>query len=131
MKAILFFSLAFLAISCFDQKSNYYYVRSTEHIDFTVHGIPDTMINNDTTHIILNAKQESDCWSNLNFVLSKINDSDYSLEAFGVFESFGSCSDKLVLADTTIPFKPTKTGIYRFYVVKSTGEYVIDTMIVK
>jgi hypothetical protein len=70
------------------------------------------------------------CWSDLNFKLTKTGDLTYSLEAFGIYESYGSCPDVMVYGDTTIAFKPTMSGKYVFHIYKNATETLSDTMTV-
>jgi hypothetical protein len=129
MKKILFLAIAVIAISCLKPAENSYYIRTTGRVEINHANIPDTAINNMSVEIMATAKATNGCWSNLNFALTKKSDFEYSLEAFGTFESYGSCADTVIYADTTIVFKPTLTGLYKFIVYK----YDVpekDTMIV-
>jgi hypothetical protein len=129
MKKLLFSIIAFLTVSCLTK--NTYYVQSNEFIPLSEVSIPDTAKNLEYTHIGARAEQSNGCWSNLHFILSKRADFEYSLAAFGTYESYGSCADVMVYADTIIDFKPTETGIYKFYITKKPYNNIIDTMIVE
>lgn len=130
MKKILYVVIALIAVSCLKTGQNSYYIKTTGRVEITQAVIPDTVTNNQYTQIMARAEESNGCWSGLNFKLTKNNDFDYSLEAFGVYESNGYCEDIMVYGDTTIAFKPTQPGIYKFQVFKNPTETVIDTMIV-
>lgn len=130
MKIILFIIIAFFAVSCLKSGENSYYVRTSGRVEIIQSDVPDTAINMQFAEIKALAKETNGCWSNLNFVLTKNSDFEYSLEAFGTFESYGTCPDVMVYGDTTIAFKPTQTGLYKFFILKSQDVTVTDTMIV-
>jgi hypothetical protein len=111
-------------------KEDTYYLRTTGRVEIIQVDIPDTTINLEFAEIIAKAKATNACWSNLTFNLTKKSDFEYFLEAFGIFESYGSCPDVMVYSDSTIPFKPTQTGLYKFYITKTQNEIETDTMIV-
>jgi hypothetical protein len=103
---------------------------TTGRVQITQSDIPDTATVNQYTEIKARAEESSGCWSNLNFKLTQNNNFDYTLEAFGLFESYGSCEDIKVTGDTTMAFKPIQTGVYKFHVIQSETETVLDSMIV-
>ena len=127
--AIFLTALLFLS-SCLEPGNNSYYIRTTGKVPIIQTDIPDSVIVNQFSELKARAEEENACWSNLNFVLTKRSDFEYSLEAFGVFESDGNCPTLKVTADTAIAFKPVKAGLYRFHVSKNPEETEIDTMIV-
>lgn len=128
MKTIVYLVIALLLISCLKTGENSYYVRTTGRVKITQAYIPDTVTINQYAEIEARAEASNGCWSNINFILSKRTDFEYSLEAFGVFESTGSCEDIMVFGDSTIAFKPTIPGQYIFQVTKDETEIEIDTM---
>jgi len=130
MKRILYVVIALISVSCLKKGENSYYIRTTGRVEITQVAIPDTVINNQYAEIMARAEESSGCWSGLNFKLTRNSDFDYSLEAFGIYESTGYCEEIMVYGDTTIAFKPTIPGIYKFQVFKNPDETVIDTMIV-
>jgi hypothetical protein len=130
MKTILFFLISILAVSCFNMKENSYYLQTTGHVTITQVVVPDTTINMESTVIRARAEESNGCWSNLHFILTKNSDFEYSLEAYGLFVSYGSCPDVVVFKDSIIPFKPEKTGLYRFTIFVAPDQTKIDTMIV-
>jgi|WetSurMetagenome_2_1015567.scaffolds.fasta_scaffold92866_3 hypothetical protein len=130
MKTFIFIAIALLALSCLKNGENSYYVRTTGRVEIIQFNIPDTAANNQFTEIHAKAEALNGCWNNLNIVLTKKSDFEYSLEAFGVFESIGYCEDIKVYEDTTIAFKPTKTGTYKFDITKNENLTVVDSMIV-
>ncbi len=130
MKSIGLFLLALVAVSCLKMNDNGSYILTSGRVEITQTDIPQTATVNQVTQIRARAEESNDCWSNLNFTLTQNNSFDYTLEAFGVFESYGSCAEIKVIGDTTIAFKPTQTGTYKFHITKSETETVIDSMIV-
>ena len=130
MKTFVYFIIALLASSCLKTGNNTYYISTTARAEITHTDIPDTATVNLVTSIKAWAEEPNGCWSNLNFILTKNNDFDYSLEAFGRYESTGTCPEIKVYGDTTIAFKPASSGIYKFHVTKSQDEIVTDTMVV-
>jgi hypothetical protein len=130
MKPITFFILALIAFSCMKSEQNSYYIKTAGRVGIKFAEIPETAKVNQDTVLRARAEESNGCWSNLNFVLTKESDFEYTLEAFGLFESTGYCEDILVYADTVIPFKPTITGTYIFQVLKNQTLTEADTMIV-
>jgi hypothetical protein len=130
MKIIGYFVIVLLAVSCLKPGKDSYYVHTTGRVEITQVDIPETAIVNQYIEIKARAEESNGCWSNLNFTLTKNNDYEYSLEAFGIFESTGYCADIKVYGDTTIAFKPTITGKYIFHTIKSESEVQSDTLIV-
>lgn len=130
MKTVAFFIIALLALSCLKQGQNSYYIKTTAQIGITHAVIPDSGIVNHDVDLRAGTEQSNSCWSNLSFVLTKISDYEYSLDAFGVYESTGTCEDIKVYGDTTIAFKPDKAGIFVFKISKSETEVQSDTMYV-
>jgi hypothetical protein len=130
MKIIGYFAIALVSISCLKMGDNSYYVRTTSQIDIKQTDIPATGTVDQVAQIKARAEMPNGCWSKLNFKLTKTADLSYSLEAFGIFESYGSCPDVMVYGDTTIAFKPAVAGKYVFHVYKSATETLSDTMTV-
>jgi len=130
MKIIGYLIIAFAAISCINPGENKYYVKSSAQVEIKQTDIPQTVTVNQVANIRARSEQTNGCWSNLNFVLTKTGDLEYLLEAFGVYESYGTCPDVMVYGDTTIAFTPTQTGKYIFHISKSATETLADTMTV-
>ncbi len=130
MKTFLYIVIALLAVSCLKPAENSYYIMTSGRVPIIQTDFPDTAQNNQFTEIRARAEETNGCWSNLNFKLTKNSDFDYSLEAFGVFESYGTCPDVKVYGDTTIAFKPVNTGVYKFHITKNETETVVDSIIV-
>ena len=123
--------IALSLVSCLNMGKNDYYVRLTGPVEISHVVIPDTVTNNTYVQIAANAQAHNGCWSNLNFLLNKTGNFEYTIQAFGTYESNGSCTDVMVYGDTSIVFLPTATGLYKFYVTKNESVTEIDTMIVK
>jgi hypothetical protein len=110
---------------------NEYYIRVTGEVEIIHTMIPDTVNNMTDTQIVANSKAPNGCWSDLTFMLSKEGEFEYSLKAFGIYESFGTCPDGIIYGDSVITIKPTQTGLYRFHIYKGPTDVEIDTMIVR
>ncbi len=130
MKPAIFIAIAFLSVSCLNSK-NEFYQRFTGPVEISRIVIADTVANNAYTHILATAQAHNGCWSNLNFTLTKKSNFEYSLNAYGVYESTGSCPNVMVYGDTSIVFQPTLVGLYRFSIIVGENDTQIDTMIVK
>jgi hypothetical protein len=130
MKSIGLFLLALVAVSCWKMDDNGNYIMTTGRVEIIQTDIPETATVNQFAEIKAIAEESNNCWSNLYFELTENSDFDYTLEAFGLYQSYGSCAAVKVTGDTTIAFKPTQTGIYKFHIVKSEKETALDSMIV-
>ena len=130
MKTFVYFIIALVSISCIKTGDNGYYIMTSGRVEITQTDIPETVTVNQFTEINARAEASSDCWSNLNFKLTLNNSFDYTLEAFGVYESYGSCVNIKVTGDTAIAFKPTQSGTYKFHIINSETVTSLDSMIV-
>jgi hypothetical protein len=128
MRIVVYLVISLIAISCLKKGENGYYIRTTGRVEIKQVVIPDTVTNNQYTEIMAWAEASNGCWRDLNFILTKTDDFDYSLDAYGIFESTGYCADIKVLGDSTIVFKPTVAGKYIFKVTKGATEIETDTM---
>lgn len=129
MKVLIYAMLLCLTIACSKVKDNYVRYTGMVHISETV--IPDSAKVLENIQIKAKAEETNGCWKNLNFVFRRINTFEYDLKAYGTFESYGICTDVMVIKDTLIDFKPDQKGVYLFYTVKTPYEINIDTMIVR
>jgi len=111
MKIILFAFLVCAIISCKEQR----YVKTFEMVDISKSTIPDTTVNLDYMEIRAKAQADNGCWSDLYFELKKTSDFEYSLKAYGTFESFGVCDAVIITKDTAILFQPTKGNVFISY----------------
>lgn len=130
MKQYILFLFLVLAVSCKPFKDEYY-VRMTSQCDIIHVQLPDTISVSDTARISAVAQANSSCWSNLGFELIKSDDFDYYLQAYGIYESYGSCQDAVVTGDTTIKWKPGQAGLYKLHIFKTPVETITDTIIVR
>lgn len=130
MKPAICLAIAFLTVSCLNNK-NEFYQRFSGQVEILRSNIADTVTNNSYTRIEATAQAYNGCWSNLNFILTKTSTFEYTLNAYGVYESTGSCPNVMVYKDTSIVFQPTTAGLYRFTIAKGENDTQIDTMIVK
>jgi hypothetical protein len=134
MKPILYTVAVFILLavfSCIKIGKNDYYISTTGNVEIVNYHIPDTANNNEVIQISAVAQAYNQCWSNINFQLTKTNDYEYILQALGTYVSYGSCADGLVTGDTVIPFTVTHTGLYKFQVYKGPYDIETDTLIVK
>lgn len=126
---ILFAFLALVVVSCTDAGDRY--VKRFEMVDISKRLIPDTATILDYMEIKAKAQAENSCWRKLYFELKKTKEFEYTLKAYGTFESFGVCDNGMVYQDTTIVFQPTQKGTYLFYISRVPNKTEVDTMIVK
>ena len=129
MKKLLLLGILLFIASCAAKNENHYF--QTDVIEITHYTLPDTANLFDTVKIEAKTREPSHCWYNLNFVLSKFNDSVYRLKAFGSFETYsGVCLTDSIFKDTIINFIPIKKGKILFYITQPTTA-TIDTLVVK
>jgi len=130
MKIILFAFLVCAIISCKEPR----YVKKFEMVDISKSTIPDTTLNLEYLEIRAKAQADNKCWKDLYFELKKSSDTsdfEYSLRAYGTYESFGVCDAVIVTKDTAILFQPTQKGTYLFHISTMPNKIVTDTMIVE
>jgi hypothetical protein len=131
LKILIFLIVAIAGVSCLNMKGNEYYASFTGRVEIIHAIIPDTVANMSNTNIQVNSQAPDGCWRSLSFQLNKSSDFEYSVEAFGRYESNGTCPPGMVNGDTSIVFQPKAVGLYKFYVYKSQYVTEIDTMIVE
>jgi hypothetical protein len=131
IKAAIFGIIALLSVSCLKMNKNEYYIRMTSAVEIGIAQVPDTVDNNAAALITARAQAYDACWSNLTFLLTKNSDFEYSLQAFGLYESYGNCPQAIIYGDTTITFQPTQIGLYKFHIYKGPNNIETDTMIVR
>jgi hypothetical protein len=128
MKTFVYFVIALLAVSCLKKGENTFYIKTNGRVEITQVDIPETSTVNQNVNLKARAEESNACWSHLNFILTKNKDFEYTLEAFGIYESTGSCVEIKVYGDTTILFKPTVTGQYIFKTTMTETEVQSDTL---
>lgn len=109
---------------------NDYYVKRTDYVRITEVNIPDSSIVLDTIQIEAFAEADNGCWRDLTFAFDSIADTTYTLAAYGIYESEGTCPEVIVTTDTVIDFIPREVGTYLFYVARNSYQSTIDTLIV-
>lgn len=129
MKIILLVLLVGVSISCTDVTDRY--VKKMEMVGIPEILIPDETVQLNDIQIIAKAQANNGCWSNLYFEWKKTKEFEYSLKAYGTYESFGMCPEMLVTKDTVIDFKPTETGTYRFHISRKPHEVDVHTLVVE
>ncbi|HLN72568.1 MAG: hypothetical protein ACM3O8_12835 [Methylococcaceae bacterium] len=128
MKVTVFLILVCLIICCKDPSDRY--VKRFDKVDISKTSIPDTAVNQEFLQIRAKAQAENGCWSHLYFELKKTKDFEYTLKAYGTYESFGICPDKVVTKDTVIDFLPKQAGTYRFLISAESGKTEKDSIVV-
>lgn len=128
MKIYLFFLLVCLMVCCKDPADQY--VKRFDRVDITKISIPDTAINQQRLWIRAMAQADNGCWSNLYFELKKTKEFEYTLTAYGTYESFGKCSTKIVTQDTVISFLPKQTGTYHFLIARESDKTEKDSVVI-
>ena len=123
--------LSLLMISCFKLGKDQYYIKMTGAVEISHVEIPDTVISGNYALIKATAQAYDACWSNLTFKLDSTTNHEYTLQAMGTYESYGSCQSLMVYGDTAISLKMTKPGLYKFYTYMNPETTQIDTMIVR
>ena len=130
MKAVFILSLFVVVFFSCSIKNDKFFT-STDVIEIKQCVIPDSAMLGDTVQINAKSQQPNGCWYNLNFVLSKNNDTTYRIKAFGSFSNQGRvCPAILVNKDTILRFIPLKRGKTLFYISQPTFA-TIDTLVVK
>lgn len=128
MKIVLFLLIVTWMVSCKEPGDKY--VKRFEKVEIIKTAIPDTAINQEYLQIRAKAQADNGCWSHLYFKLIKTKDFEYTLQAYGTYESFGICPDKVVTKDTLIDFLPKQTGTYLFHIYGQSAIAATDTLIV-
>ncbi len=121
---IFFISL----VSC--QQERDFYLKRTDIVPISGYIIPETMGLSDTVQISATAEAPNGCWNNLNFVYKEISDSIFTLTAYGIFETTGTCPEGIVTKDTTFDFIPKKAGANLFYITENSYTIQVDTIFV-
>ncbi len=129
MRLIFYVILIILTVSCSVESDNYIKRKDIAHISEAL--IPDTSNYLEFVQIRAKAVETNGCWSDLCFVMEKNSEFEYSLKAFGTYESNGVCPAVMVYKDTIIDFRPTKKGIYFFQIIQSKDKIKLDTMYVE
>lgn len=129
MKLFFFTILVCVVASCKEPADHY--VKRFDPVEINKILIPDSAYSMEYIQIRAKAQAYNSCWSNLYFELKKTRDFEYSIKAFGVYESFGVCGDMIVSRDTAIDFRPQEKGIYLFHISRTPDEVDTDTLIVE
>jgi hypothetical protein len=122
--------LALLSVSCFKLGESEYYVKMTGRVEISHVTIPSELVKSDTARITARAQAYDGCWSNLYFQLDSTSAHEYILQAYGIYESYGSCPSVMVYGDTTILLKMKTAGTYIFYTYMTPEITQKDTLVV-
>lgn len=129
MKLFFFAILVCVVVSCKEPADRY--VKRFDPVEINAILVPDSAYSMEQIPIRAKAQAYNSCWRRLYFELKKTKDFEYSLKAFGVYESFGVCGEKIVTRDTVIYFRPQVKGTYLFHISRTPTEVDIDTLIVE
>jgi hypothetical protein len=129
MKIVLLILLMVLGVSCTYESDRY--IKKFEMVDITKMLIPGRANSLDNMQISAEAQANNGCWSNLYFELKKTKEFEYTLKAYGTFESFGACPERLVTKDTVVNFQPSEKGTYLFHISRNPNEADIHTVVVE
>jgi hypothetical protein len=131
MKNFIFIIIALLSLSCMNLNKSEYYVSFTGNVEITHILVPDTVDIAGSAVIQAWSQAPDGCWSNLTFLLTKNSDFEYTLEAYGLYQSTGVCPPGVIYGDSAITMHPEQSGLYKFNIVKGPYDIEIDTMIVR
>jgi len=128
---IRFLSILLLIAMAMCDTENETYIKRTDLVSITEFSIPDSTISvSDTVEIQATAKVNNGCWKDLHFIYTELNDTAYSLKAYGTFESHGTCPTVEVSKDTSFDFSPVQEGYNLFFVTRNPYQYTVDTLVV-
>ena len=128
MRIFLFLLLVGMIAGCKNPADQY--VKRFEMVDISKIQIPDTVVNQGIAFIRAKAQGDNDCWSHMYFEMKKTKDFEYTLKAYGTFESFGVCSGGMVYKDSTFTFEPEVAGTYRILISRIPLATQIDSIVV-
>ncbi|HLN53089.1 MAG TPA: hypothetical protein VK212_05230 [Lentimicrobium sp.] len=107
--ALLSATMLLITTSCLKEGTNY--VKYTGNINIDTLLVQDTARLGDTVDISVRGGAPNGCWSNLELMLTKENDSLVFLTGIGLFESRdGICADIYQNIDSVFSYKPADTG---------------------
>jgi len=121
--------LIFILIFSCDPESDAH-IKKVDIVPITSFSSPDSASTNDTIQLSATARIDNSCWRDLFFNFYSISDSSFVLKAYGIYESFGSCTTEIVQKDTIIEFSVEEKGLHKFFVYRNAYSYTIDTLIV-
>jgi hypothetical protein len=128
MRAYVFLILIFISISCSKNENS---DRNIGMVGISEVIIPDTVTSLENIQVYAKAEATNGCWNNLYLDLSKVNEFEYYIKAFGTFESSGACPEVMVYKDSVIDIQPMQKGIYIFKISQSPNLIVIDTLVIE
>ena len=127
MRALKICTLMGLILSCSDDDC----IKRIGMVSIGERIIPDTVMSLDNSQVMIEAEATNGCWSDLYLELNKTDEFEYSLKAYGTYESYGACPDIMVYKDTIINFQPTQKGVYLFRISELPNRIIVDTIIVE
>ena len=104
------------------------YVNKIVAIEIYESSIPQNGILNQDIELELKAQATNGCHSDLKIKLIETKDRHYLLKATARFKSHGDCPTVMVYTDTTITFRPSKTGKYFFQINETPFKIRGDTI---
>lgn len=128
MRAYVLLILIFILISCSKNENS---DRNIGMVGICEVIIPDTVTSLEKIQVYAKAEATNGCWGNLHLELNKVNEFEYSIKAFGTFESSGACPEVMVYKDSVLDFQPMQKGICIFKISQSPNLIVIDTLVIE
>jgi hypothetical protein len=92
--------------------------------------IPSSSHVDEPVNLTFNASAPNGCYSDIHFLFAEKADKHYELVALATYESHGTCTDALVIADTLITLTPHVEGDYVITTWVSPYNYERDTLAV-
>lgn len=128
-KLVFIFALPLLLTSCLKEGSNY--ISYTGYINIDQITVPDTARVGDVVQISARGGAPNGCWSDLELIMTKQNDSVVNITGIGHFESTdGICPDIYQILDSTFSYKAAKPGTIKFVGQSPGDRLIIDSLIV-
>lgn len=128
-KLVFIFAFPLLLTSCLKEGSNY--VSYTGYINIDQMSVTDTARVGDVVQVFARGGAPNGCWSDLELIMSKQNDSLVYITGIGHFESNdGICTDIYQILDSTFNYKAMKPGIIKFVGQSPNDSLLIESLIV-
>ncbi len=128
-KLVFIFAFPLLFTSCLKEGSNY--VSYTGYINIDQMLVPDTARVGDVVQVFARGGAPNGCWSDLELIMTKQNDSLVYITGIGHFESTdGICTDIYQILDSTFSYKAMKPGTIKFVGQSPNDSLRVESLIV-
>ncbi len=128
-KLLLIIASSILLTSCLKEGSNY--ISYTGYISIDQLNLPDTARVGDVVQVFARGGAPNGCWSNLELMMTKQNDSVINITGIGRYETTdGICTDVYQILDSTFKYKASKPGIVKFIGQSPNNIQIIDSLII-